>query len=70
MGQALALRLAAGAVGYASIMELWLMTPMPRFSESSKTSLLVVPSSQANSKTRIFFAAKVIPVLRLMWLLC
>ncbi len=56
---------------WASIMpELWLFTPTPRFSESSKTSLLVIPSSRASSKTRIFFAAKVIPVLRVMWLLC
>ena len=48
----------------ASMMpEEWLLTPMPRASQRSKTSLFVIPSSRANSNTRIFFAAKVYVVL-------
>ena len=39
----------------STIPDEWLLTPMPRISQRSRTSLFSIPSSRASSYTRMFF---------------
>ena len=53
----------------SSMLEEWLVTPIPMDRASSRPSLLVRPSSRASSYTRIFLAKLLVsPFLRCCWL--